>query len=127
MNYSEMSDFEINCAVARAMSLESMLFFDVDSSICRGPVWNVASGAIDGDIRISRGIAFKPCHSWSDAGPIIENHMICLAADVFAEPQDGGKWVAQPAYGWDSERVRHDNPLRAAMISFLMMQEKVNE
>jgi len=50
--------------------------------------------------------------------------MICLAADVFAQPQDGGKWVAQPAYGWQHERIRHDNPLRAAMIVFLMMQEQ---
>lgn len=66
---------------------------------------------------------FDPCNSWADAGPIIEKHLICLAADVFAEPQDGGRWVAQPAYGWGSERVRSDNPLRAAMIVFLMMQE----
>lgn len=69
---------------------------------------------------------FRPCNSWSDAGPIIEKHLICLAADVFAEPQDGGKWVAQPAYGWQHERVRHDNPLRAAMIVFLMMHENDN-
>lgn len=62
--------------------------------------------------------------SWANAGPIIEKYMICLAADVFAEPQDGGKWVAQPAYGWDSEKVRHDNPLRAAMIVYLMMHDK---
>lgn len=62
------------------------------------------------------------CNNWADAGPIIESKLICLAADVFAEPHDGGKWVAQPAYGWEKERVRSDNPLRAAMIVFLEMQ-----
>lgn len=123
MNYSEMTDFEINCAVAT--SLVSEFFYNsprepgkrrksfVINDRCRDVY---ESGAWSSDV-------FDPCKSWTDAGPIIEKHKICLAADVFAEPEDGGDWVAQPAYGWDSERVRHDNPLRAAMIVFLMMQE----
>ena len=67
---------------------------------------------------------FNPCNNPSDAWPLIENNLICLMADVFCEPQDGGKWIAQPAYGWQHERVRNDNPLRAAMIVYLMMKNK---
>lgn len=133
MNYSEMTDFEINCAVARAMGMSHAFFFSKsEGDFCegiepneRGPIWQSDKHIVNG-YRVSNGNCFNPCNSWADAGPIIERHMICLAADVFAEPQDGGKWVAQPAYGWDSERVRNDNPLRAAMIFFLMMQEAGN-
>lgn len=106
MNYAEMTDFEINKLVAAACLAE---WYDNGTCVIK----------CDDDDRS----IFQPCNSWADAGPIIEKHLICLAADVFAEPQDGGKWVAQPAYGWDRERVRSDNPLRAAMIVFLMMQE----
>lgn len=107
MNYSEMSDAQINDAVAIARG----------SLIRKGKALSLYQ--VEG-----ADLCTDFCNSWADAGPIIEKHMICLAADVFAEPQDGGKWVAQPAYGWDSERVRSNNPLRAAMIVFLMMQEK---
>ncbi len=112
MNYSEMTDFEINKRVAELIGgfIEEDIF-EKEQTIFRHHVSGKYSH-------------FDPCTSWADAGPIIERHMICLAADVFAETQDGGKWVAQPAYGWDSERVRSDNPLRAAMIVFLMMKEK---
>lgn len=113
MNYSEMTDFEINCAVAK-----------LDESISKilVPYQENDNPSIQ-CIKLGGWYWFNPCNSWADAGPIIEKHLICLAADVFAEPQDGGKWVARPAYGWDSERVRSKNPLRAAMIVFLMMKE----
>lgn len=109
MNYAEMSDFEINKAVAEAQGYDTKLiqFFGLQGL---------------SKVRTTERF-FDYCNSWADVGPIIEKHLICLAADVFAEPQDGGKWVAQPAYGWDSERVRSENPRRAAMIVFLMMQE----
>lgn len=111
MNYSEMSDFEINKAVCEVILPNRLVI----KSKSRPPAACVI------DCNMNRW--FDYCNSWADAGPIIERYMICLVADVFAEPQDGGKWVAQPAYGWDNERVRSDNPLRAAMIVFLMMQE----
>lgn len=102
-NYSEMSDDKINLQVFEC------LFGNIGEDRDMLRIWQQGK--------------FQPCNSWADAGPIIENHLICLAADVFAEPQDGGRWVAQPAYGWDSERVRSNNPLRAAMIVFLMTRE----
>lgn len=117
MNYTKMTDFEINKAVLKL----SIPYEDICELEQIGHGQSVAWG--DG----YNWYNYDPCNSWADAGPIIEKHLICLAADVFAEPQDGGKWVAQPAYGWNSERVRSDNPLRAAMIVFLMMQEKSDE
>ena len=66
------------------------------------------------------------CNSWADAGPIIEQHGITLAYD------SDGSWVADAtAYWvdgieWQIDGVIHENPLRAAMVAFLMMQEKAN-
>lgn len=123
MDYSKMTDFEINSAVARAAGLDGMMFFSVDSSFCHGPIWDVPSGMTEDGIKISRGNPFAPCNNAADAWPIIADRKICLAFDVFAEPQDGGAWVASPAYGYEVERVRHDNPLRAAMLVYLQLHE----
>ncbi|WP_312838484.1 phage protein NinX family protein [Pantoea piersonii] len=115
MNYSKWSDTEIARAVALHISEDGLSCIGASG---KALIHEYASGLCIG------WKEFDPCNSWADAGPIIEKHLICLAADVFAEPQDGGKWVAQPAYGWDSERIRHDNPLRAAMVVFLQTREK---
>jgi len=117
MNYSEMSDVEINISVAQLIFPNKKVI----GSASRPPKAHIVG---DG---LRAGSWVDYCNSWSDAGPVIEKHMICLAADVFAEPQDGGKWVARPAYGWDKEAVRNDNPLRAAMILFLQSRENPNE
>ncbi|WP_205954203.1 phage protein NinX family protein [Pantoea stewartii] len=131
MNYSEMSDFEINSRVARAMKFEGMMFFDVDESICNGPVWNVASGLTDEGIRISRGNAFHPCSSWADAGPIIQQNLIDLEAlydftdESEEEIEPTGLWAARAVVnGFIHPRVEDKNPRRAAMIAFLMAKEK---
>lgn len=118
MNYSEMTDFEINCAVARGMGIEGMVFFDVDSSICSGPVWNVASGVTDDSIQVSRGNAFNPCNSWADAGPIIEKENISLTCH-----QSRDEWAAIFNRHCMSA---NQNPLRAAMECFLMKKEREN-
>ena len=102
-DYSKMSDFEINKAVATALGMD-------------------VSGATE-ENNIMYGYVPDICNNPSDAWPLIESNLICLMADVFCEPQDGGKWIAQPAYGWRHERVRNDNPLRAAMIVYLMMKD----
>lgn len=116
-NYAEMSDFEINKKVCDYFwpglaKSDTCLNKSFPQHGCTVYIKNGYGG-------FSRNY----CNSWDDAGPIIEKHMICMAADIFAEPQDGGKWVCQPAYGWEYERVRSDNPLRAAMIVFLMTHE----
>ena len=112
-NYSKMSDFEINKAVALSIGIEVV---EWDGKIYGGLERN-----IDNVTSVIGVIDY--CNNQSDAWPLIESNLICLMADVFCEPQDGGKWIAQPAYGWQHERVRNDNPLRAAMIMYLMMKD----
>lgn len=113
--YSLMSDFDINHSVLSSMKIDGRVFdkphFADGSSV-----------GIHYDIG-DRYEWFDYCNNPSDAWPLIESNLICLMADVFCEPQDGGKWIAQPAYGWQHERVRNDNPLRAAMIMYLMMKD----
>lgn len=115
-DYSKLSDFEINCEVLavfnpdiKHMSLsgDNSCFYDCGPT---GDGWN--------QIDIP-----DFCNNPADAWPIIVSKKICIAFDVFAEPDDGGGWVASPAYYVEGERIRHDNPLRAAMIVFLMMQD----
>lgn len=123
MDYSKMTDFEINCAVARAAGLDGMMFFDVDSSFCHGPVWNVPSGITEDGINISRGNPFTPCTTAADAWPVITEKRIMLnpyCADDLWKCEapcssDGFMTTYATAY--------NKNPLRAAMIVYLMMQE----
>lgn len=100
MNYSEISDFEINKAVGMATG---------DATVSE-PVFNQV-------IRNSNGKQFDPCNSWADAGPIILENRIGLEPAI-----KGARWVAQNGYFKTAEA--HVNPLRAAMIVFLMMQEQ---
>ena len=121
-DYSKMSDFEINSAVHNhtndlGFSLE---FLGDDVITWVNGIHVFTTGKVD----CANNGLHDYCNSPSDAWPIIESNLICLMADVFCEPQDGGKWIAQPAYGWQHERVRNDNPLRAAMIVYLMMKDE---
>ncbi len=109
MNYAEMSDFEINKAVAAACPGE---WYDNGTCVIK----------CDDDDRS----IFQPCKSWADAGPIIAANKISLDfdADGYEPPQNAWCKASSPCgqvyYGGESE------PIRAAMIVFLMMQEKPN-
>lgn len=98
MNYDNWTDFAINAAVGAATG-------DAMSS---EPYFNLV-------IRNSNGKNFDPCNSWADAGPIISKYNISL---IFGF----GHWDAMSADG-ESLKSEEVNPLRAAMIVFLMMQE----
>lgn len=126
MDYSKMSDFEVSAAVFEALHGGAPDYKEGDGGAM--VIISYEGDVVGGDaveVEVERGV-FNPCNNPADAWPIIADKKICLAFDVFAEPQDGGGWVASPAYGWETERVRHDNPLRAAMILFLKMQESAN-
>lgn len=98
MNYSEMSDFELNRAVGMATG---------DATVSE-PVFNQV-------IRNSNGKQFDPCNSWADAGPVIEKNKICIMAYA-------GRWTASAENGaFDYISFSNENPRRAAMIVFLMM------
>ena len=108
MNYNDLTDVEIATRVATALGYENALGQDVQ----RGkPVTLINTG--DG------WEIFDPCHSWYDAGPIIQNHRISLLPSAADDV-----WFAD--LGMDTTRGQHEtfhaNPLRAAMIVLLMMQ-----
>lgn len=104
-NYTNLSDFEINKRVAIASRLSNI----VEDS---GSVF-VASDCCGENVVPIMG-AFNPCNNWSDAGPIIVENKIGLSPS-------GEIWHA---YEPDQDFVfSTENPLRAAMIVFLMTKE----
>ncbi|UIL51541.1 DUF2591 domain-containing protein [Pantoea agglomerans] len=115
MNYSEMKDHEINAAVGEAMGWNAEFIHQDDSVMFRDDL---------GRLRGRKSY----CNSWADAGPIIEKYRITMNA------QFGGwfcfvstaKTMKQLEEGNHHFSHMHGNPLRAAMIVFLMMQEQPN-
>jgi len=96
-DYSKLSDFEINEAVSMALVSQS-----------KNPEAKyLAIG--------------NYCNSWADAGPIIVENCISMVWDC-AEDASSAWWNAVDKF--DDCRIQYQaNPLRAAMIVFLMMNE----
>lgn len=111
MNYEEMSDFEINVAVAKAIGL------DVQYQSMRndGRVLVV----VKLDFGVERYYRIPDyCSDWSDAGPVMVENRIGIYP---SEGPDFMPWMASPV---GSGLLYTDkNPLRAAMIAFLMMKD----
>lgn len=87
MDYSKLSDIEIDTMVSKIFSPE------FHRNYCRNP---------------------------ADAWPIITANKISIYA--MSEKDGRGRWGAEAFYPNESYHF-NDNPLRAAMIVFLMMQE----
>lgn len=66
---------------------------------------------------------FDPCNNPADAWPIITANKISIYA--MSENDGRGRWGAEAFYPNESYHF-NDNPLRAAMIVFLKMQEPQN-
>lgn len=96
-NYSEMSDFEINKAVIKILGIG--LISDGDKKC----------------FHIS-GEEFDPCNNPSDAWPIIIENGVSIRKRYY------GEWRAIREWG-ESHEYDDNNPLRAAMIVYLMMKE----
>ena len=109
MNYEEMSDFEVNGCISMHMHGFSWIEF----------VDGCASHVKCGD-ECSPGFAMIEvsdyCNNPSDAWPIIVANRINVYA---SEGPDFMPWMA----GCGGMVASNRNPLRAAMIVFLMMQE----
>jgi len=109
MDYSKLSDLEINKRVAR---------------YCLG---GRSFGVVDGRVETFGG-TFDPCNNPAEAWRIIVGSRISLSP--FDDFKEGGDYIAakykptrdnsKPA---EVEFFCCDKPLRAAMIVFLMMQE----
>ena len=107
MNYEEMSDLQINLLVANAIG--------VDAAENSGVVFGAVKH--EGDNVVSLMGVVDYCNNPSDAWPIIVANRINVYA---SEGPDFMPWMA----GCGGIMVSNKNPLRAAMIVFLMMQEQ---
>lgn len=115
MNYEEMSDFEINVEVAKASGL------DVQYQSMRN------DGRVLVVVKIDCGVERyyrvpDYCNSWDDAGPVILENKIGIETT-----SSSCEWVARTCSTNMSSMMfrcgKHKNPLRAAMIVFLMMKD----
>lgn len=107
MNYEEMSDNEINEQVADLMGGYA------GNVHCRETKVKVKDAATNGMFYME----VDYCNNPSDAWPIILANRINVYA---SEGPDFMPWMA----GCGGVMVSNKNPLRAAMIVFLMMQEQ---
>ena len=100
-DYSKMSDFEINKAVSTALGID-------------------VSGATE-ENNIMYGYVPDICNNPSDAWPVILESRISLRPDdMYEEAPHSGYWRADNEAG---NHCHHENPLRAAMIVYLMMKD----
>ena len=106
-NYIEITDFEINLAVAK-------LYLPYEHINENPAIGNFVEWG-DG----TRWNQFDPCNSWADAGQIIEREKI----NIEYRYDCNGFWLAGFGPGKGSKAFLQKKPLRAAMIVFLMMQE----
>lgn len=105
-NYSEMSDFEINCEVL------AFIEPDVAHMQISSDQKSFYHCGYDGNGFYETTIP-EYCNSWADAGPILQEYQISLIAT-------GDKWKACAVCDY---YFKDNNPLRSAMIVFLMMKE----
>ena len=118
-DYSAMSDFEINKAVAIHLGMKP---FDEKTGwqgLTKEPyVEVIVSGA-------GRLGAFSPCNQPADAWPIIMANKISLMFDRSLEDGCNAEWclASSPCDQIIVDHVMPDKILRAAMIVFLKMKE----
>lgn len=111
-DYSKLSDDEINSRVAETLPIRFTYYADY--------IWNAEEEC-----------RFAPCNNPSDAWPIIADKKISVMWMT-----GEGQWCAwangeleEGCWEWRycPENYSHgDNPLRAAMIVYLMMKESEN-
>lgn len=111
-DYSKMSDFEINKAVAELLGLEL-------SSDHNGDYVGI----------VRRSIGSRPnyinvnyCNNPSDAWPVVLGNRISLRPDdMYEEAPHSGYWRADNEAG---NHCHHEKPFRAAMTVYLMMKDE---
>lgn len=113
VDYSKLSDAEI----------AQKVFFWVNDKIClSGGLAHFANGEFFYSSNGQSSKKFDPCNNPSDAWPIILENHIAVVPYRYSLPQ---AWPT--AFGVVSKFCTGDaNPLRAAMIVFLMMQDAKN-
>lgn len=110
MDYSKLSDFEINCSIAEMTGHKPLSEEQGYAGLQKG---NITAAIVRGPSKIG---GFDPCNDPADAWPIILSSRIGVVPGTATD-----KWAAHHG-DWDV-CIADENPLRAAMIVFLMMQE----
>ncbi|MFV8840259.1 phage protein NinX family protein [Enterobacter hormaechei] len=109
MDYSKLSDQEINMAIAEIFHPDSVVIESKSRPPCACITGHLPSLWVD------------YCNNPADAWPIIAESHIGIAP----YPNEAYAWSSR--HGMASDLSAEDkNPLRAAMIVFLMMQESAN-
>lgn len=110
MDYSKLSDDEI---ASRVLIAQGYKLIDDGYGYS---IYISESGRKDIGPKASKKFVFDPCNNPADAWPII------VANRIAVEPSGiGEEWIAHCSqYSWVMDDT---NPLRAAMIVYLMMQE----
>ena len=106
-DYSKMSDFEINKAVAACLGVEVQEW--------NGKIFGGVERSIDNVTSVVGAIDY--CNNPSDAWPIINIERIGVYP---SEGPDFMPWIAAK----NALSVTDKNPLRAAMIVYLMMKDE---
>lgn len=108
MDYSQLSDFEINKRVGIALGKELMPDDCQDFGLSVFP-----------EVMLRNGDFKDYCNNPADAWPIIESNFIAL------HPlKHKSVWIAMS--DGQEHTIRDEKPLRAAMIIFLMSKESFN-
>ena len=116
MDYSQLSDFEINKRVAEIIYRGFDINHPRELAVIQAP-------DNEADVVISTGSSREwrnYCHNPADAWPIIVENKITIHAPMHYE--DTRKWLAFDVHNSDAD-FEDGNPLRAAMIVFLKMQD----
>ncbi|WP_275220456.1 phage protein NinX family protein [Citrobacter freundii] len=130
MDYSKMSDFEINAAVFEALHGGAPDYKEGDGGAM--VLISYEGDIVGGDaveVEVERG-AFNPCNNPADAWQIISANRISIEYDAETQCDVPVEWVTSYGIvGLKVHIVAHqpcDKALRAAMIVFLMMQDSAN-
>lgn len=118
MDYSKLSDFEINAAVFENLHGDAPDYKEGDGGAM--VLISYEGDVVGGDaveVEVERGV-FNPCNNPADAWPIIVENKLSIYPS-------GERWGVE-GFNADDPFYFDDNPLRAVMIVFLLMQESAN-
>lgn len=121
MDYSQLSDFEINKLVAKATGKqveETYQFVNGGEDTADHMSGIVLMRKITSNRKHWK--LYDPCNNASDAWPIIKENMISIGYDGIAWEAFSIKWDVR----YSDWRNYPEHPLRIAMILFLMGKEK---
>lgn len=124
MDYSQLSDFEINVAVFEALHDGSpdckegddgaMLLVSFEGDVVGGDIV---------EVEVVRG-SFDPCNNASDAWPIIQDNFISIIFDEDGNEPPQNAWCKAITKTGESHYGSEKEPLKTAMIAFLMKANK---